>query len=105
MLSLLQACAVPFGHVLSYLVPLHLESLGLCAEPLLGRLHGLVGFLSSALLLSVGADDLLAAIVGVERTMVDHPLEAVVLSLIALSVHPGSLVDDHRNFDRCSSIG
>jgi hypothetical protein len=43
------------------------------------------------LLMSVGADDLLAAIVGVERTMGDHPLEAVFLSLIALSVHPGPL--------------
>ena len=36
----------------------------------------------------VGSHKLFATIVGIERTMVDHPLEAVFLPLVALPVYP-----------------
>src|SRR5438132_9127220 len=39
----------------------------------------------------VGSDNLLAAIVGLERAMVVHALEAVFLNLVALAVHSGPL--------------
>jgi hypothetical protein len=47
--------------------------------------------LSGALLMPVGADDLLAAIVGMERPMVNHALEAVFLYLVTRSVPPWPL--------------
>src|SRR5205823_5492141 len=39
----------------------------------------------------IGTYNLLAAIVGLERAMVDHALEAIFLYRIALSVQPGPL--------------
>ncbi len=39
----------------------------------------------------VGCDNLLATIVGIERPMVNHALEAVFLHLVARAVHPGPL--------------
>src|SRR5215813_650466 len=78
---------MPFVLGLNHLGLLGPDLLGLLLEPLLGRLQRLVAFLLLALLMPVGSDNLLAAIVGIERTMGNHALEAIFLNLTALSVH------------------
>src|SRR5215813_15601493 len=84
---------------LDNLVLLALDRLYLLVAPLLSPFERLVEFLSSALLMPVGAGNRFATIVGIERTMVDHALEAVFLPLVALPVHPGPLGRLHGGFD------
>src|SRR5712691_4663854 len=86
-LTLCEACAMPFGFGRCHLVLVRLERLGLLVDPLLGRLQRLIELLSLARLMPVGSDNLLAALVGLERAMVVHALEAVFLNLVALAVH------------------
>src|SRR5215510_2613459 len=76
-----------FGHLILF----RFNGLSLFGAPVLSRRQRLLELLSGALLMPVGADDLLAAIVGVERPMVNHALEAVFLYLVARAVHPWPL--------------
>src|SRR4030095_6614300 len=55
--------------------------------------------LSGALLMPVGCDNLLTAIVGIECPMVNHALEAVFLSLAACPVHLGPRGRLHGRLD------
>ena len=77
-----------FGRGLGYLVLLRLECRALLVDPLLGRLQRLCELLSLALLMPVGSENRFTAIVGLERAMVVHALEAEFLNLVALAVHP-----------------
>src|SRR5215469_10656287 len=82
---------MPFGLGLSHFVLLHLDGLDLLLHALVGTLKTLIESLSLALMMPVGTDGCLAAIVDVERPMVDHRLEAEFLNLVALAVHPWPL--------------
>src|SRR5882672_4938009 len=86
-LTLGEASTMPFGRGLCHLVLVRLERLGLLVDPLLGGLQRLIELLSLALLMPVGSDNLLAALVGLERAVVVHALEAVFLHRVALAVH------------------
>src|SRR5512144_288773 len=76
-----------FGHLILF----RFDCLSLLGNPLLSRRQRLLELLSGALVMPVGADDLLAAIVGIERPMGNHALEAVCLSLVAGAVYPWPL--------------
>src|SRR6266446_5514897 len=91
LLTLLQAFTMPFGRGLGHLDLVHLARVDLLVNPLLSGLQRRVELLSFALLMAVGTDDLFAAIVDLECTMVDHALETVFLHLGSLSVHPWPL--------------
>jgi len=90
-LTLLQACALPFGGGLGHLLLLRLDLLGSLVDPLLGRLQRLIELLTRAVLMPVRSDNLFTALVGIERAMVDHAFATVFLYLVALSVHPWPL--------------
>jgi hypothetical protein len=86
LLTRLQACAMSLGRGLCHLGLLCVERFDLVGHPLLsGRSRG-PEVLALALLLPVGTDDRLAAIVGLASAMVDQACEAVCLSLRALAV-------------------
>src|SRR5712691_4957677 len=87
-LTLLQAFTMPFGRGLGHLALLHRARFDLLVNPLLSRLPRRIALLSFALLMAVGSDDLFAAIVALECTMVDHALETVFPHLRSLSVYP-----------------
>ena len=87
-LALLQAFVMPFGLRLDHLGLLYLDGLGLLVHPLVGRLQRLIELLCLALMMPVGTDDGLATIVDIECTVVDHALEAMLLNLVTLAVHP-----------------
>src|SRR6516164_398449 len=87
-LALLQAFVMPFGLRLDHLGLLYLDGLGLLVYPLVGRLQRLSELLCLALMMPVGTDDSLATIVDIECPVVDHALEAMLLHLVALAVHP-----------------
>src|SRR2546428_478427 len=91
LLTLLQAFTMPFGLGLGHLALLHRARFDLLVNPLLSRLQRRIELLSFALLMAVGTDDLFAAIVALECTMVDHALETVFLHLGSLSVYPWPL--------------
>src|SRR5262245_21720030 len=74
---------------LGHLVLFDLKCLGLVSDPLLSRLQRRIEFVAGALLMPVGADKLLSAVIGIERPMVNHTLEAVFLNLRALLIYPG----------------
>src|SRR6516165_5245650 len=82
---------MPFGLGLSHFVLLPLDGLGLLLHALVGTLKTLIESLYLALMMPVGTEGCLAAIVDVERPMVDHRLEAEFLHLVALAVHPWPL--------------
>ena len=82
---------MPFRLGFGHLILFRFDCLSLLDDPLLSRRQRLLEVLSGALLMPVGADDLLAAIVGMERPMVNHALEAVFLYLVSRSVHPWPL--------------
>src|SRR2546430_15026708 len=86
LLTLLQAFAMSFGLGLCHLGLLCLERFDLVGHPLLRGRQRRLEVLAFALLMPVGTDDLLAAIVGLEGPMVNHAFEAVFLSLRALAV-------------------
>src|SRR5438445_5766923 len=88
---LLQACTVSFGLGLGHLVLLGLEGLSLLVHPLVGCLKRLIELRLLALMMPVGTDNLLTTIVDIECTMVDHVFEAVLLSLVSLTVDPWPL--------------
>src|SRR6266853_389622 len=90
-LTLLQAFAMASGRGLDHFILVRLHDLGLLVHPLLGCFQRLSEFLPRTLLMPVGSHDLFTTIVGIERTMVNHALEAVFLSLTALSVYPWPL--------------
>src|SRR6266853_5313881 len=87
----LQAFAMSFGLGLCHLGLVFVERFDLVGPPLLSGLHRRLEVLAFALLMPVGTDDLLAAIVGLEGAMVDHAFEAVFLYLRALAVELGPL--------------
>src|SRR4051812_21446261 len=91
-LTLLQAFAMASGRGLDHFILVRLHDLGLLVHPLLGCFQRLSEFLPRTLLMPVGTHDLFTTIVGIERTMVNHALEAVFLSLTALSVSLGHAV-------------
>src|SRR2546425_12868441 len=91
LLTLLQALTMPLGRGLGHLDLVHLARVDLLVNPLLSGLQRRVELLAFALLMAVGTDDLFAAIVDLECTMVDHALETVFLHLGSLSVHPWPL--------------
>src|SRR5262249_15881873 len=91
--------AMSFGRGLGYFGLLRLDRLGLRADPLLSRRQRLIELLSGALLMPVRSDNRLAPIVGIERPMVDHALEAVFLYLVALAVQSGPLKRCHSALD------
>ena len=70
---------------------MHLDGLGLLRHALVGTLKPLIESLYLALMMPVGTDGGLAAIVEVERPRVDHRLEAEFLNRVALAVHPWPL--------------
>src|SRR6266516_7485773 len=80
-----------FGLGLCHLGLLCLGPFDLVGHPLLCGRHRRLEVLAFALLMPVGPDDLLAAIVGLEGAMVDHAFEAVFLYLRALAVELGPL--------------
>lgn len=88
-LPLLQALAMPFGSGLRHLGLLPLARLGLLVDPFVGDDQRLLQGLLGAWLMPVRADNLLAAIVGIERAMGDHPLATGFLSLAAFAVYAG----------------
>src|SRR5262249_40324460 len=90
-LTLGETFAMSFRRGHGYLVLCRFDRLSLLVDPFLSRRQRRLEFLSGALLMPVGRDHLLAAIVGMERPMVNHALEAVFLYLVALPVHPGPL--------------
>src|SRR5207245_10258489 len=75
-----------FGLGLCHLGLLFLERFDLVGHPLLSGLHRRLEVLAFALLMPVGTDDLLAAIVDLEGAMVDQAFAAVFLYLRALAV-------------------
>src|SRR5207302_4115442 len=75
-LTLIEACAMSFGLGIGHLVLLRLECRALLVDPLMGRLQRLFELLSLALLMPVGAENRFTAIVGLERAMIVHALEA-----------------------------
>src|SRR6266852_7637167 len=80
-----------FGRGLGHLVLLGLEGLRLLVHPLVGCLKRLIALRLLALMMPVGTENLLTTIVDIACTMVDHVLEAVLLSLVALTVDPWPL--------------
>src|SRR5712692_4872948 len=88
---LLEAFTMAFGRGLGHLVLLGLEGLSLLVHPLVGGLKRLIEVHLLALMMPVGTENLLTTIVDSECTMVDHVLEAVLLSLVALTVDPWPL--------------
>src|SRR5712692_2859047 len=87
-LTLCETFAVPLSFGLGHVGLCHLACFGLLVDSLARRLQRLLTLLSRTLLMPVGTNQLLAAIVGSERAMVDQALAAVFLSLVALPVHP-----------------
>src|SRR5262245_2905864 len=84
---------------LGHLVLVALDRLDLLGDPLLIPFKRLVEFLSSTLLMPAGAGNRFATIVGIERTMVNHALEAVFLPLVTLPVYPWPLGRLQDGFD------
>ena len=78
-LTLLQAFAMPFGRGLDHLGLVRLDLLPLRLNAPLCRLQRLVEVLSYALLMPIRAENLFTAIVGIERPIVNHALEAIFL--------------------------
>src|SRR5207245_9494674 len=83
---LLKTFTMAVGLGLRHLCLLHSERFSLLVRPLVCHLQRLVEVLSLALLVPVGTDNCLAAIVGIEGPMVNHPLEAIFLYLGSLPV-------------------
>ena len=88
-LTLFETFAMSLPRGLGHLGQCRLECLGLLGDPLLRRRQRLIEFGARALLMPVRADHPLAAIVAIERTMVNHPLKALFLQLVTRAVHPG----------------
>src|SRR5207302_9028538 len=81
-LSLLQACAMPFGSGLGHFVLLGFAGLGLLVHPLVGRLQRLCVLLLRALMVPVGTDDGFASLVDISSMVVGLALDAVLLSMV-----------------------
>jgi hypothetical protein len=85
---LLQAVPMALGRGLGHLVLLGLEGLSLLVHPLGGGLQRLIEGHVLALRMPVGTENLLTTIVDIECPMVHHVREAVLLSLVSLTVDP-----------------
>src|SRR5258705_10435482 len=75
------------------------DRLCLLRHPLMGRLQRLCELLFLALMMSVGTHDRLATMGDIGPTVVNHPLEAEFLNLVALAVYPRPLGDLERLLD------
>src|SRR5215831_17548452 len=79
---------MPFGCGLGHLVLLGLDGLRLLVHALGCCLQRLCELLCLALMMPVGTEYGFAPIVDLEPAVVDHALEAMLLNLVALAVHP-----------------
>ncbi|MEK6618147.1 MAG: hypothetical protein AABY90_05555, partial [Nitrospirota bacterium] len=104
-LTRLQACAMSLGLGLSHLGLVFWERFDLVGHPLLSGLPRRLEVLACALLLPVGTDARLAALVGLEGALVDQTVAAVVLSLRALAGECGPLAPLDAGLERWRAPG